>query len=147
MITTPTTQQLADDLVADIQSSLGQTVPLLPKAFIRVTAKAAAGAVVTIHKYASWAFLQLFTETASYEETTVLGVTFRPLVYLGRRAGVGDPYAATQWEGTITVAVTNQTGTLAAGSQLTRAGTNVIYSIVAPVPLNSSSVVARVKAI
>jgi uncharacterized phage protein gp47/JayE len=142
-----TTQAIADNIVAQIEAEISQTVPLLPKAFVRVLAKAEAGVYVLLYKYAGFIFLQMFVAHATMQEVTINGKKIRPLVEWGRLVGVGDPYAATRAELKIAVKVTNLTGTLAAGAHVVRTETGVIYQVVAPVPLNASVVTATIRAV
>ena len=109
---TPTTAEINAMIIAQLEAELGQTVPFLPKAFERVLAKVLAGVFILLYKYAGFMFLQIFVETASNQNTTVLGQTINPLAFWGRLIGVGDPVAATKAELSLTVTVTNQTGSL-----------------------------------
>ena len=145
-LVTPTTQQIATNVVAQLEAALSQTIPLLPKAFSRVLAKAMAGVFVTLYRYAGFSLLQQFVSTASIEETEVNGQLIRPLVLWGRLIGVGDPIAATQAELEITVTVLTQTGSLPGGSQLLFAATGVVYQTVAAVLLNAPTVTAVARA-
>lgn len=138
-LSVPTTSEISDDIVADLAAALSQTIPLFPKAFTRVLAKAIAGVFILLYKYAGFIFLQLFVAHASIEETTVNGKVIRPLVELGRLVGVGDPTAATRAVLTIEIDVLNQTGTLPAGAQLLRADTGVIYLTQSPVTLDAAT--------
>jgi uncharacterized phage protein gp47/JayE len=147
MLETPTTQQIADNITAQLEASLSQTVPLLPKAFTRVLAKAIAGVYVIQYKYAGFIFLQMFPALATMDETVVLGKTVRPLVLWGRLIGVGDPLSAVQAQHTIQVTVQSQVGDLPAGSTLVRAETGVIYQTVAAVPLDAPTVTVTIQAI
>jgi uncharacterized phage protein gp47/JayE len=142
----PTTQELADDIIAQLEASISQTIPILPKSFSRVLAKVLAGAVVLVYKYAGFLLLQLFVAHASFRETTVLGKVIIPLVELGRLFGVGDPIAGTRAELVIDVTVTNQIGTLPSGSQLLRSDTGVIYLTKAAVALDAATVQVTVVA-
>jgi uncharacterized phage protein gp47/JayE len=143
---TPTTQQVATNIIAQLEAALSQTIPLLPKAFSRVLAKALAGVFVTLYKYAGNSLLQQFVSTASIEETEVNGQLIRPLVLWGELIGVGRPLASTQAELTITVTVLTQTGSLPGGSQLLYAATGVVYQTVAAVSLNAPTVTAVARA-
>lgn len=142
----PTTSAIAANIVAQMEAALSQTVPLLPKAFIRVLAKALAGVVVLLYKYAGWIFLQLFVAHASFEETTINGKKIRPLVEWGRLIGAGDPDAATRAELSVRVTVTNPVGSLKAGSQLLRSETSVIYTVAADTLLTGTSVLVTIRA-
>src|SRR5690242_19672548 len=142
----PSSQEIADNIIGQIEAALSQTVPLLPKAFTRVLGKVLAGVLVILYKYGGFIFLQLFVSTASMAETVVNGKTIKPLVEWGRLIGVGDPLAATRAELDITVTVTNQVGTLPAGSQLLRTDTGVVYQTTTVVALSAPTVTVTVRA-
>src|SRR5690242_16266836 len=124
---TPTTRAIRDNIVAQLEASLSQTIPLLAKAFAPVLAWALAGAIVITYKYAGFIFLQLFVAHASAEETIVNGKKIRPLIEWGRLFGVGDPNPAQRTELIVSVPVTNQTGNLEAGVVLMRTPTRILY--------------------
>jgi hypothetical protein len=138
-LATPTTQALSDSIVAQIEGSLDQTLPLLPKAFNRVLAKVLAGVIVILYKYVGFGWLQMFVQHASWRETEVNGRAFRPLVELGRMFGVGDPRDAVRAELTVQITVLSQVGTLPASQQLVNPRTGVIYLSLAPVPLDAAT--------
>lgn len=142
----PTVAELADNEVASIESALGQSVPLLAKAFIRVMSKAHAGVFILLYKYAGWTAQQMFVRYASASDTVINGRIVNPLTELGRLVGVGDPIAATRAEHTVTVTVKVQTGSLPAGSQLLYAATGVLYLTTAAVELNAATVTATIRA-
>lgn len=144
---TPTTKELSDNIVAQLQASFGQTVPLLPKSFIRVLSKVLAGVFILLYKYGGYIFLQMFVQSASAKDTTILGVTVNPLTFWGRLVGVGDPVAATNAELTIDITVEQQIGTLPSGSQLIGALNGVTYITIGTVALSSATVSATVKAV
>lgn len=147
MIQQPTIQELTDNVVSQIEGKIAQDVPLLPKAFIRVLAKALAGVVALLYRYCGWILLQLFVAHASFQETFVLGRRLRPLVEWGRLIGVGDPRPATQAEMVIDVEVELQSGDLAGGSQLIFPASGVLYQVVSAVPLTASTVQATIRAV
>lgn len=144
---TPTTRQLSDQIVGQLQASLAQTIPLLPKAFARVLAWVLAGVIVIVYKYAGFIFLQMFVAHASASETTVNGKKIIPLVEWGLLLGVGRPLAAVRAEHIVSVPVTNQSGVLASGTTLLRSETRILYQTVAAVALDAPTVQVRVKAI
>jgi uncharacterized phage protein gp47/JayE len=76
---TPTTKELSDNLIAQIELSINQSIPLLPKSFIRVLAKATAGVFILLYKYGGFIFLQMFVSTASNEDTVINGIPVNPL--------------------------------------------------------------------
>src|SRR3989337_269979 len=112
-----TTQQVSDTIVAQLAASLSQTIPLLPKSFTRVLAKAMAGVYVMLWRYAGFIFLQMFVRYATDEPTKIGTLIIRPLTEWGRISGVGERTAGTRAELTLAVTVTTQTGTMAAGKQ------------------------------
>lgn len=145
--TTPTTQQVSDNIIAQLEAAMNNTVPLLPKVFQRVLAKALAGVFIILYKYADYIFKQLFVQTCSASDTTILGVTVNPLKFWGNLIGVGDPTEATQAGLLIDIPVTNQTGSLAAYSQLVGSGNGVTYVTLAAVALDAATVQATVRAV
>jgi uncharacterized phage protein gp47/JayE len=142
----PTTSELNETIIGQLQGALGQTIPLLPKSFARVLARVLAGVFVLIFRYCGFIFLQLFVAHATMAETTVNGKKIRPLVELGRLFGVGDPYDATRAELSVTVPVLTQTGSFPAGRKFVRTETGVIYDVVSAVPLNASVVTLHLRA-
>jgi uncharacterized phage protein gp47/JayE len=128
---TPTTSQIAANLIAQLEAALSQTIPLMPKSFSRVLAKVLSGVYVTLFKYAGFSLLQQFVSTATLEETVVNGITIRPLVEWGRMIGVGDPLAPTQAELIVTFTALTPNGSLPGGAQLLHVATGVIYQTIA----------------
>lgn len=145
-LVTPTTQETSDGIVAELEAKLSQDIPLLPKAFTRVLAKALAGALVLLYKYAGFILQQQFIRYASAKETIVNGQRLTPLVELGRENGTGDPFPAVRAELNITVTVTQQTGTLPAGSQVLYPASGVLYTTKADVALDAATVQAVIRA-
>lgn len=145
-LVTPTTQEITDNIVAQLEASISQTIPLLPKSFTRVLAKALGGVLVLIYRYAGFSLLQQFVTSATIEETIVNGTALSPLIEWGRIFGVGDPLDGSRAELLVDVTVINQVGSLPGNSQLLRADTGVIYLTVAPVPLVSALVQVTVRA-
>lgn len=143
---TPTTAAIAANIVSQIEAQLGQSVPFLPKSFIRVLAKALAGVYVVLFKYGSFIWLQMFVRTASDQDFTVNGVIVNPLKEWGRLVGITDPTAATQAQLQVTVTVTNQTGFLRSGSQLLGPTNGIVYTVTGDVALNAPTVSAVVTA-
>lgn len=134
-LATPTTQDVSDTIIAQLEASISQTVPILPKAFTRVLAKVLAGVVVILYKYGGFVFLQLFVSSASMDETVVNGRTIRPLVEWGRLIGVGDPIAATRAEVLVVLNELSAGGKILAGQQLLSSDTQVIYQAITETPL------------
>ena len=146
-LTPPTTQEISDNLVAQIQASLNQTIPLLPRSFIRVLSKALAAVFIIVYKYAGFIALQQFVKFASFEETTINGVKFSPLIEWGERIGVGRPTVATRAEVSVTITVQQQGGTIPAGVLLFSAVNGYTYRLLSSVLLNSASVTGTIRAV
>ena len=146
-LSTPTTKDISDNIIAQMEATLNQTIPWLPKSFLRVLSKALAAVFILLYKYGGFIFLQVFVQTASAKDTTINGVVVNPLTFWGRLIGIGDPVAATNAELSINVTVTNQVGDLPSGSQLVRAATGVTYITIGTVLLNAATVAASVRAV
>ena len=143
---TPTTKEINDNLIAQLEASLNQTIPLLPKSFLRVIAKATAGVFSLLYKLGGFYFLQMFVISATDAETTANGKTFVPLTEWGRLIGVGDPVAATQAEMVIDINVEIQTGLLASNTQLLNSDNGITYITIGSVPLINPIVQATIRA-
>ena len=146
-LSTPTTKQINDNIIAQLEASLNQTIPLLPKSFLRVLAKALAGVFILLYKYGGFIFLQIFVQSASDQDTVVNGEVVNPLKFWGRLIGVGDPTPATNAELLIDITVTNQTGVLPSGTQLVNTGNGVTYITIGAVTLDAATVQATVRAV
>jgi uncharacterized phage protein gp47/JayE len=146
-LSTPTTATISANIIAQIQTSIGQSVPFLPKAFINVLAKVLAGIFIILYKYCGFIFLQMFVAYASDQPTTVNGQVIVPLTELGRQLGVGDPDPATQAQLSVQVVVKNMTGSLSAGQSAVNTTTGVIYEVAFDVPLNAPTVPATIRAV
>lgn len=144
---TPTTKQISDNIIAQLEAALNQTIPLLPKSFLRVLSKALAAVFILLYKYGGFIFLQMFVQTASASDTIVNGVTVNPLTSWGRLIGVGDRGVATNAELQIEVVVTNQTGTLPSNSQLVSSDNGVTYITVGAVALDAPTKLVNVVAV
>ena len=144
---TPTTAEISANIIAQLEATLNQTIPLLPKSFLRVLAKSLGAVFILLYKYNGFIFLQMFVSTASDKGTTVNGRTLIPLVEWGRLIGIGDPVAATQAELLIDITVENQTGSLPSGSQLINSDNGVTYITIGSVALDAATVQATIRAV
>lgn len=124
-----TSQDVSDLVIAQIEAELSQTIPLLPKAFIRVLAKALGGVYVLLYKYCGFIFLQLFVDTATNEVTEINGERIRPLNEYGVLVGVGEQTPATAAEFTFRFIPILPTGasTLASGTPVLSDSNGVTY--------------------
>lgn len=144
---TPTTQEINDNIIAQLEAELSQTIPLLPKSFMRVLAKTLAGVFMLLYKYGGFIFLQIFVRTASAKDTTILGKTVNPLTFWGRLIGVGDPTAATQAELLIDITVNTIGGTLDSGTQLIGELNGVTYITIGAVAIDAGTIQATIRAV
>jgi len=69
----PTTEEINDRIISDIESSIGQSTPLLAKAFNRVLAFALAGVFTILYKFGQWAIKQIFTITQDDDSLELKG--------------------------------------------------------------------------
>jgi len=146
-LTTPTTQEINDNLIAQLESTLAQTIPLLPKSFLRVLAKVLAAVFITLWKYAGFIFLQIFIATASDSSTDINGQAVNPLTNWGRLILDRDRTAAVQAELLIDIIVENQIGNLLSGSQLVGATNGVTYITLSTIPLDAPTKQVTVRAV
>jgi uncharacterized phage protein gp47/JayE len=146
-LVTTTTQEVADNIIAQLEVSLNQSIPLLPKSFMRVFAKAFAGVYILLYKYAGFSSLQQFVQTATIDETEVNGQLVSPLKQWGNLVGVGDPTAATNAVLTVDINVTNQVGTLLAGAQMVGQSNNVTYLTLTAVTLDAAVKSVQIQAV
>ncbi len=141
-------EDIAAQLISDIEGKIGATIPFLPIAFIRVLSKALAAGIVLLYKYVGFIFLQLFVATASDKETMVGGLTIVPLTEWGRLVGLGPPVAAVPAELTATVLVLNQTGQpIPSGTTLVYEPTGVVYAMTASVLRDAATKTITIEAI
>ena len=76
MVTIPTTAEIRDQIISDIEGKLGITVPWLPKAFIRVLATALAGVQSLVYRFGLWIYKQIFAATADNEALIKRGAQY-----------------------------------------------------------------------
>ncbi|UTD07118.1 baseplate J/gp47 family protein [Treponema denticola] len=114
-------------LINSFEHEFNKKLRLLPKSFIRVFCRVLAGVFIILYKQIGWCFLQLFPETADWQEVTILGQRIRPLVKLGALFGIGEPLAGVQWQGIIEVDVLKTGGVLYSGTQLKSSVTGKLY--------------------
>lgn len=143
---TPTTDQINQQIISQLEASLGQTIPFLPKMFLRVLSWVLAGVFVLLYKYGGFIFLQIFVKYATLDSTEINGRVIRPLLEWGRLFGVTDPIAAVQAEHEIEITVQNQTGSILAGTQLLNAGNGVTYITIGATLLDGATVTATIRA-
>lgn len=75
-LTIPTVAEIRDQIISDVEGSIGQSVPLLPRAFVRVLAAALAGVQALCYRYGRWAVRQIFAATADEEALVARGAQY-----------------------------------------------------------------------
>jgi uncharacterized phage protein gp47/JayE len=88
MVTIPTVAQIRQQIIADIEGRIGTTIPILPKAFLRVLATALAGALALLYRVAAWVYRQIFPQTADDEALARIGERYNILRIAAVRAKV-----------------------------------------------------------
>lgn len=74
--TLPTTKEIRDRVISDIESEINQNTPLMLKAFNRVLATAISFTFTLLYKYGQWAYKQIFTVTQDIESLELKGDQF-----------------------------------------------------------------------
>jgi len=131
-------EEIKNLIISGLQQEFNNRLRILPKSFVAILAKILAGVFVILYKQIGWLFLQIFPETAYWNEINVLGVRVRPLVKWGVLIGVGEPRRGTQWQGIIKVEVTRLNTFLDSGSQLKSDITGKIYLTTKNITLENS---------
>lgn len=143
---TPTTQEVNDNIIANLEASLNQTIPQLFKSFMRVLSKTLAGVFILLYKYGGFVFEQSFIKTASNDETVVNGKTTVPLAEWGAQIGVEPQYASTQARVMVDVGIKSEGETLPAGSQLLSNINGVTYLTISSTLLSGAMIAIPVRA-
>lgn len=69
----PSALEIKNRIVSDLEQSLNQTTPLLPKAFNRVLAGAIAGVILLLYQAILWTYSQIFPDSADVTALKLLG--------------------------------------------------------------------------
>ena len=69
----PTTEEINNRIISDIESSIGQSTPLMAKALNRVLAFALSGVFTILYKFGQWAIKQIFTITQDDDSLELKG--------------------------------------------------------------------------
>lgn len=140
-------EEISSLIVRGLETELNTRLRLLPKSFVRILTKVLAGVYISLYKQQAWIFLQLFVETATFDEIEVLGRRIRPLVQWGELVGIGSPAEATQWKGKIRVNTTSINTYLMQGTQFKNSATGKIYVTTESRLLANMSEVINVKCV
>lgn len=133
MIQTKTVKEVAENLIASFESNYGQTIPLAKLSFFRVVSWVMAAVFVSLYHLGAWVLLQRSPRFASYQTFRLFGVDFNPLIELGRRWGVVDPFPATQATVVFGAFAGDQPGSMNVGDTVRVDDTGVIYRAITSV--------------
>lgn len=158
-MTVPSVNQIRDQIITDYEQELGQAVPILPRAFIRVWATAVSGVLVLVYRFGLWVYRQIFAPTADIEALTRIGEQYNIIrapaqtaILEALASGIDSTVIPVgtlwQWNGVVytqtepatiaTGSATIEIETLVAGSAGNAEDTELI-SLVKPVPGVDSS--------
>lgn len=130
----PTLAQLVTRIETDLVSRLQITATTLRRAFVRIAARAFAGAAHELHGHLAWAARQAFVSTADEDNLVLHG------------AEVGVPRkVATYATGNVTLSGTNGVG-IPAGTRLQRAD-GVLYDVTTGAAIASGTATVIVRAL
>jgi uncharacterized phage protein gp47/JayE len=132
MIVTPTAQESSDQILADIEGELGQSTPILPKAFIRVLAKALGGAIALLYRYARWIYDQIFPATADAEALLRIGAQY-------------DMAPTPSVEAVIDITIVGDTGAEVPANTIWRGNNGLTYSQIALAVISGGTATARLQ--
>ena len=142
----PTTEELYQQQLVNMQSALGQAVQILPKAFLPTLARVVAAGLHLLYLFSAEGRRNIWASSASSETTTVGGVRVNPLQEIGRRvrAGLPDPGAAA----VLSLSVpTHAGGSIDAGAQLANEESGLVFSVVSSVSTVEGTTTVRVRCI
>jgi uncharacterized phage protein gp47/JayE len=145
MISQKKANEIADEIISQMATSLNTTIPLLPKSFCRVLAKALGGVFVLLYEFAGWNLLQMFVKTASNKPVNFNGQTINPLQAHGELVGIYQK-TGQRAERTVEISVLTQGGTIVSGERIANPDTQMIYVVVGNVSLNAPTVYATIRA-
>lgn len=141
-----TIKEIADSIIAQLESTLNQKIPLLQKSFMRAHSQATASVFVMLEHYSTFMLKQWFVSTCSSNDITVLGVTVNPLNFWGSLIGLDGRKAGQRAEHTISVVVEQIGETLDAGTQLQSSQNGFTYITTQAYILSTNPISINVKA-
>ncbi len=126
--TLPTTKEIRDRIVADIELKINQATPLFFKSFTRVIAAALALVFTILYKYGQWAYKQIFTVTQGEESLELKGSQYDVL----RKPATASVISATATGDDLTV--------IPAGQTFRGSVNGLVYSVNTAVGIITSSI-------
>ena len=141
-----TIKEISNSIIAQLESTLNQKIPLLQKSFMRAHSQATASIFVMLEHYSTFMLKQWFVSTCSSEDIKVLGVTVNPLNFWGNLIGLSGRKEGERAEHTISVTVEQLGDTLDAGTQLQSSQNGFTYITTQAYILNSNPIEITIKA-
>ena len=134
-IETPSIKQIYTNILNDIQTETGQTIPVLSKMFLKVLSLALSGVWIILYKYMSDAAKQRFPQTANE-------------FYLEYLGGLTDTrrQKATYWNGTLQCVGSVTSGSILAGTQFINALSGNIYLVTESAFIVTGNFTVKIKA-
>lgn len=74
--TIPTAATIQARIISDVEAKIGDSVPVLPKALIKVIAGALSGMFVLLYLAITWVYKQIFAQSAEYASLRLMGALF-----------------------------------------------------------------------
>ena len=139
-------KEISSSIIAQLESTLNQKIPLLQKSFMRAHSQATASVFVMLEHYSTFMLKQWFVSTCSDKDLKILGVTVNPLRFWGDLIGVASQKQGQRAEHTISVTVEQLGGTLDAGTQLQSSQNGFTYITTQSYLLDANPITINVKA-
>ncbi|AUR95138.1 hypothetical protein NVP1201B_33 [Vibrio phage 1.201.B._10N.286.55.F1] len=141
-----TIKEISDSIIAQLESTLNQKIPLLAKSFMRVHAKATASIFVMLEHYSTFMLKQWFVSTCTDKEIQVQGKSVKPLTQWGDLIGIEGQKQGQRAEHPISVVVEQIGDTLDAGTQLQSSQNGFTYITTQAYILTTNPIEINVKA-
>lgn len=141
-----TIKEISSSIIAQLESTLNQRIPLLQKSFMRAHSQATAAIFVMLEHYSTFMLKQWFVSTCSSDDIRVLGVSINPLNFWGSLIGLDGRKPGQRAEHSISVVVEQLGGTLDAGTQLQSSQNGFTYITTQAYVLSTNPIVINVKA-
>ncbi len=131
--TPPTIAAIRSQIITDIEGAIGQTVPILPKAFVRVLATALSGPVALFYSLVGWLYRQISPVTCERAM----------LLYWGQRYNILPKEASASLLG---ITITGVDETLCpAGTLWYSADNGLVYQQIADATISGTTQTAQVE--
>jgi uncharacterized phage protein gp47/JayE len=141
-----TGNEIAEGIIAQLDTITGPSSPLLPRAFTRVLAKVLGAVFALMYRYVDAGVLQVFVKTCSGDDMVISGQAVNPLRFWGDLIGTSPRRLATSAELSVSLTVGAGGGILPAFSPMVGALNRVTYLTTEAVALTAGAVLVTVRA-